>query len=61
MRLILCGLVILAAAPLLAYADALKVGDAAPAVTAAGWLNGEPPKVEDRKGHVMVVDFYASW
>ncbi|MBR9803668.1 TlpA family protein disulfide reductase [bacterium] len=36
----------------------LDAGEPLPAVTAAGWVNGEPP---DLKGKVVVVDAWATW
>lgn len=60
MRSIGYGLLLVATTLAVAYADALKPGDTAPTVAAAGWINGDPPKVEDRKGKVMVVDFYST-
>lgn len=39
----------------------LEVGKPAPKIEAAGWLNGEPPTAEQRKGKVVVVEAWASW
>lgn len=43
---------------LLALALQLKVGDAAPPVTAAEWLGGEAPEL---KGKVVLVEFWGTW
>jgi len=37
----------------------LAVGEEAPAITAQGWVNGEPPA--DLEGKVIVVDEWATW
>jgi len=44
-----------------AFAEAkLKIGDAAPAIKAAEWIQGEPVK-EFSKDNVYVVEFWATW
>src|SRR5262249_1413203 len=42
------------------YAVSLKVGDAAPALKATKWLQGDEVK-EFKKDHVYVVEFWATW
>lgn len=39
----------------------LKVGDLAPPIQAAGWVNGNPDLEQDLKGKVIVVDAWATW
>lgn len=39
----------------------LKVGDTAPPIQAAGWVNGGPIEEDDLKGKVVVVDAWATW
>ena len=39
----------------------LAVGQPAPKIEAAGWLNGNPPSESDLKGKVVVVEAWASW
>jgi peroxiredoxin len=43
---------------LLALALQVKVGDAAPPVTAAEWLGGEAPDLKDK---VVLVEFWGTW
>jgi peroxiredoxin len=43
---------------LLALALQVKVGDAAPPVTAAEWLGGEAPELQ---GKVVLVEFWGTW
>ena len=42
-----------------AFAQTLKVGDPAPALTVDKWVKGEPVK-EFKKGEVYVVEFWAT-
>jgi len=61
----LVGLAVLAAAVQLNAqtappAPTLKIGDAAPKLQAAKWVQGEPVK-EFEKGKVYVVEFWATW
>lgn len=39
----------------------LAVGEPAPTIEAAGWVNGEPPTPERLENKVVVVDAWASW
>lgn len=39
----------------------LSVGFSAPAIKAAGWLNGPPPSEAEMRGKVIVVDAWAHW
>lgn len=39
----------------------LAVGEPAPKIEAAGWVNGEPPTPEDLAGKVVVIDAWAPW
>lgn len=43
-----------------AHAGQLRVGDTLPAVTLSDW-QGEPIKLEDLRGKVLILDFWASW
>jgi thiol-disulfide isomerase/thioredoxin len=49
-----------ACAKLVVKPPALEVGDPAPAIEAMAWIKGEPVK-EFRRGHVYVVEFWATW
>ena len=40
---------------------ALKVGDEAPEVQAAAWLNSDPLALEGLRGKIVVVEFWATW
>jgi cytochrome c biogenesis protein CcmG/thiol:disulfide interchange protein DsbE len=39
----------------------LKVGDAPPPLKVTEWLNGKEMKLEDLKGKVVMLDFWATW
>ena len=39
----------------------LQPGESAPALVAAGWLNGNAPTAESLHGRVVVVEAWASW
>lgn len=39
----------------------LAVGEPAPVIEAAGWINGKPPSDSDLDGRVVVVEAWASW
>ncbi|QDV53865.1 TlpA family protein disulfide reductase [Gimesia fumaroli] len=39
----------------------LKVGEIAPPIQAAGWVNGNPVQNQSLKGKVIVVDAWATW
>ncbi|WP_339730155.1 TlpA disulfide reductase family protein [uncultured Gimesia sp.] len=39
----------------------LKVGEIAPPIQAAGWVNGDPIQNQGLKGKVIVVDAWATW
>ena len=39
----------------------LAVGEAAPKIEAAGWVNGKAPTEAELQGKVVVVDAWASW
>ena len=39
----------------------LKVGEIAPPIKAAGWVNGDPVQNQDLRGKVIVVDAWATW
>ncbi|MCH9653876.1 MAG: TlpA family protein disulfide reductase [Planctomycetes bacterium] len=39
----------------------LKVGDIAPPIQAAGWVNGNPTENNELQGKVIVVDAWATW
>jgi hypothetical protein len=48
--------------PFLAWSDSsggLAVGEPAPALVAAGWVNGEPPA--DLAGKIVVIEAWAPW
>lgn len=51
---------ILTAGALTTTAATLKIGDAAPALQVAKWVQGEPVKGFDDK-HVYIVEFWATW
>lgn len=40
---------------------ALKVGETAPPIQAAGWVNGDPLQENELTGKVIVVDAWATW
>lgn len=42
-------------------AFALKVGDPAPPITVTDWIKGEPFTLEQAKGKVVVIEFWATW
>jgi thiol-disulfide isomerase/thioredoxin len=52
--------IIAAAAPLATAEPTLKVGDRAPALVMAKWVQGEPVK-EFEKGTAYLVEFWATW
>jgi hypothetical protein len=56
---IISGLSILTAAP--ASADAPTIGETAPPLRIAEWLEGEPIVLSGQKGKVIVIDFWVSW
>ncbi|MFO1020301.1 MAG: TlpA disulfide reductase family protein [Planctomycetales bacterium] len=39
----------------------IAVGTPAPAISAAGWMNGAAPTAESLRGKVVVVDVWATW
>jgi len=39
----------------------LNVGQPAPEIAAAGWLNASPPGSSELEGKVVVVDVWAHW
>jgi|GEM_PF-4111592 len=39
--------------------SALSSGSEAPAITATGWTNGDPP--EDLEGNIVVLEMFATW
>lgn len=41
--------------------DSQSLGKQFPPIEAKGWANGEAPKAEDLRGHVLVVDAWAFW
>lgn len=37
------------------------VGDMAPEINATGWVNGGPVSIAGSLGHVIVLEFWATW
>ena len=58
-RLVMAG--VCAAVLVAGRAEALNTGDPAPELQATDWINGGPISIAGSAGHVVVVEFWATW
>lgn len=60
-KLLICVLLAFVVFTCLTACAELAVGDNAPEISAAAWLNGNGLKLADNKDKIVVVEFWATW